>query len=114
MPKLTRKYASALDLAKSLGVPSSDNQETLYRLLNESAYYWSSSLQHWEHLPQSANPPSDVIHIRVWSDSSRVSGVAYQLRVALQSEGYIFLEQSDPYPCRPPKQLESRIYMSFR
>lgn len=113
-PKRTRKYASASDLALSLDISIPDNQETLYRLLNESAYYWSSSLRKWEHLPQSADPPSDVIYVRVWADASRVDGVAYQLRVSLESEGYVFLDQSQPYPCRPPKQLEARIYMSFR
>lgn len=114
MPKQTRKYVTACEIAERLNIAERDNQETLYRLLNEQGYYWDSGLQQWQELSQDADPPTDLIRVRVWAEDSKVRGAAYQLRVAMEAQGYIFLEQSEVYPCRPPKQLESRIYMTFR
>jgi hypothetical protein len=114
MPKQTRKYKTACELADQLGISERDNQEKLYRLLNESGYYWDSGTQAWQQLNQGADPPTELIRVRVWAETSKVEGAAYQLRVAMEEQGYIFLEKSDPYPCRPPKQLESRIYLSFK
>lgn len=116
MPKQTRKYATACELADQLNIDSRDrsNQERLYRLLNEQGYYWDAGSQRWQQLNQDADPPTDLIKVRVWAEDSKVRGAAYQMRVALKDQGYVFLEQSEPYPCRPPKQLESRIYLTFR
>ncbi len=113
MPKMTRKYSTALNQAQILGITEVENQERLYRLLNEQNYYWDSATQTWQQLLINADPPTDLIRVRVWAEDSKVRGAAYQLRVAMEDQGYRFLEQSEPYPCRPPKQLESRIYMTF-
>lgn len=114
MPKQTRKYRTAVELADSLNITERDNQERLYRLLNEASYYWDSASQAWQQLSQDADPPTDLIKVRVWAETSKVAGAAYQLRVVMEETGYQFLEQSEPYSCRPPKQLESRIYMTFK
>ena len=114
MPKQTRKYKTACELSEKLNILERDNQETLYRLLNEAGYYWDAGTQTWQHLNQDADPPTELIRVRVWAEESRVRGAAYQMRIALESQGYQFLEQSEPYQCRPPKQLESRIYMTFK
>lgn len=114
MPKLTRKYKTALSLANQLDISERDNQERLYRLLNEAGYFWDASTQAWQQLTTDADPPTELIRVRVWAESSKVSGAAYQMRVAMEEIGYQFLDQSDPYPCRPPKQLESRIYLTFK
>lgn len=114
MPKLTRKYKTALSLADELDISERDNQEKLYRLLNEAGHFWDASTQAWQQLTADADPPTELIRVRVWAESSKVDGAAYQLRVAMEETGYQFLEQSEPYPCRPPKQLESRIYLTFK
>lgn len=114
MPKLTVKYRLACECANSLQIEVSENQETLYRVLNEQGWYWDSSIQEWKQFTEPADPPTELIRIRVWSDRSRVEGAAYQLRVAMEEQGYIFLEQSEPYACRPPKQLEYRVYLTFK
>lgn len=114
MPKLTRKYKIALSLADELDISERDNQEKLYRLLNEAGYFWDASTQVWQQLTTDADPPTELIRVRVWAESSKVDGAAYQLRVATEEIGYQFLEKSDSYPCRPPKQLESRIYLTFK
>lgn len=114
MPRQTRKYSTAIELAERLNITERQNQERLYRLLNEASYYWNSSYQKWEQNTQAANPPSELIHVRVWAEHSKVEGIAYQVRLGLEDQGYYFAEQSSPCPCRPPKQLESRIYMVFK
>lgn len=114
MPKQTRKYRTACELADHLNISDRTNQETLYRLLNEQNYYWDSGTQAWQLLQQDANPPTELIHIRVLAETSRVEGAAYQVRVAMEEQGYQFMEASSPYPCRPPKQAESRIYLTFK
>lgn len=114
MPKATRKYKTAIELADQLGIPERDNQETLYRLLNEQGHYWDASTQAWTQLTGPADPPTELIRVRVWAETSKVGGAAYQLRVVMEETGYQFMEQSEPYPCRPPKQLESRIYLTFK
>lgn len=114
MPKQTRKYRTACELADQLNISDRENQERLYRLLNEANYYWNSGTQEWQHLNQDAKPPTELIHIRVIAESSKAEGVAYQVRVAMEEQGYHFMESSQPYPCRPPKQLESRVYLTFK
>ena len=105
MPKQTRKYTTAAVLGDSLSITELDNQETLYRLLNEAGHYWDASTQAWQQLNQEADPPTELIRVRVLAEASKVEGAAYQMRVAMEEQGYIFLEQSLPYFCRPPKQL---------
>ncbi len=114
MPRQTRKFKSAESLAFKLSIYDTENQERLYRLLNEAGYYWDSRTQDWQQLQEEADPPTELIRVRIWAEASKVEGAAYQLRVAMEETGYIFLEQSEPYPCRPPKQLESRVYMTFK
>ncbi len=114
MPKQTRKYKTAAQLADQLDISERDNQEKLYRLLNEEGHYWDATTQAWQRLTEDADPPTELIRVRVWAESSKVGGAAYQLRVAMEDIGYQFMEQSESYPCRPPKQLESRIYLTFK
>lgn len=114
MPKQTRKYKTACELGDRLNILERDNQEKLYRLLNEAGYFWEAGSQAWQLLNQDADPPTELIRVRVWAESSKVEGAAYQVRLGLEGQGYIFLEKSEAYPCRPPKQLESRIYLSFK
>lgn len=114
MPKQTRKYTTAVGMAIFLGIDKIETQETLYRLLNEAGYYWDSGTQKWQKLSEDADAPTDLIRVRIWAEASRVIGAAYQMRIAMEEQGYTFLDQSEPYPCRPPRQLESRIYLLFK
>lgn len=114
MPKWTVKYREAFDLAEQLQIAERDNQDSLYRLLREAGYYWDSGSQTWQQLSQDADPPSDLIKVRVSGESSQIQRIANHLRDGMLVHGYVFLEESEPYPCRPPKQLESRIYLTFK
>lgn len=115
MPKQTRRYKAACKLAKKLNVLEQSNQKALYQLLNEEGYYWIAVRQAWVDLYQDTDPLfTELIEVRLWSETSKIQTVAYQLRIALENQGYQFLGQSEPRQCRAPKQLESRIYMTFK
>jgi hypothetical protein len=114
MPRQTRKWVTACELADRLRIEICENQETVYSELNEAQYYWQSDRQDWILINTPADAPTELIKVRVWSDHTKVEGAAYQLRLAMEDQGYKFVEQSERYKCRPPKQLESRIYMTFR
>ncbi len=45
MPRRTRKWVTATEKAQELGLAVPENQETLYRQLNEASYYWQSDRQ---------------------------------------------------------------------
>lgn len=114
MPRRTRKWITATEKASKLSIEITDNQEALYRQLNEHSYYWQSNQQDWIEDSTVADAPTELIKVRIWADNTKVDGVAYQLRLGMEEQGYHFMEQSEPYPCRPPKQLESRIYQTYR
>ena len=109
----TKKWIGACEISQELNI-SIENQERTYRELNENNYYWKSDYQKWILDETNPDPATQLIKIRVGAEHSKVEGVAYQLRIGLEEQGYIFIEKSEPYKCRPPKQLESRIYLTFR
>jgi hypothetical protein len=113
MPKRTRKYVAALDTAAGLSVTSTEDAETLYQLLNQKNFFWDATEGRW--VPGSApQPATDLIRIRVWAESSKVADVANTVVRRMNGSGFSLIEKSDPYMCRPPNQLESRIYLTFR
>lgn len=114
MPKRTHKYISALEVAEYLNLTDVDDQNRLYSLLNEQGYFWESDTHSWRKTKEVADPPSSVIRVRIWTDSTKVRGVAHEMKSVLEESGYELIEQSEPYTCRPPKQLDSRIYQTFR
>ena len=57
--------------------------------------------------------PTELIKLRLWADGENVEALANNFSNVVTSLGYKLLERSKPYPCRPPQQRESRIYMSF-
>lgn len=114
MAKRTAKYSKALEVAQFLKIAPSDSQEILYRALNEHSWFWDSDRKVWEEASEIANPPSNLIKVRVWAESSQVGLAADTLVAVYQKCGYELLEKSSPYICRPPQQLESRIYLSFK
>ena len=114
MPKRTIKYVRALALADYLEITDIGNQERLYRLLSEQGYFWDAATQNWEQINEPADPPTQLVRVRIWTNLTKVKAAAHQVKTVLEQSGYELIEQSEPYPCRPPKQLESRIYLTFK
>ncbi len=114
MPKRTVKYVKASELGQLLRIPTADSQEALYSLLNDAGYFWDSNTQQWQQSNEPPDPPTNLIRVRVWTDMTKVKGAAYHIKGVMEESGCELIEQSEPYTCRPPKQLESRIYLTFR
>lgn len=115
MPKLTAKYRSASDTARvDLGLSGPFNdQETLYRDLQDAGYFWDSKAKSWDYFePADANPPSKMIMVRCWADLEIIEEVADEITSKVKRH-WELMERSTVYPCRPPKQLEGRIYLKF-
>ncbi len=120
MPKMTAKWKAALSTARKVWKLSASEvqrfemQELLYERLVEAGYLWDSTQQEWIELKaEPADPPGETIRIRVWADAEVVQEAADDMLASLKRRGFRMVEMSKPYPCRPPKQLESRIYLSL-
>lgn len=107
--KQTKKYSKACEIATL----NHETQESLYKQLNELGFFWNSKLQQWERDDRIAEPPSDLIRIRVWAASDKVEQAADIFIESAGQYGLKLQEKSEPYPCRPPKQADSRIYLTF-
>lgn len=118
MPKMTAKYEQALHTAlqRAKIKPSQINQMTtqddLYSALQHAGYFWDSAGKKWVyHAPTGAADPTPLIMVRVWADAEIVEEAADEVTERLVN--FTLVERSTPYPCRPPKQLESRVYLKF-
>ncbi|MEQ9486167.1 hypothetical protein [Coleofasciculus sp. F4-SAH-05] len=119
----TDKFVKAGSLAVELKIESCNisdricrtfDREELYRKLNERHYYWNSQGKQWEKLTfEDADPPTEVIRIRIWTDSRYTKDIAEELISSLAARGLRCVSKSTPYPCRKPNQLESIIYLDF-
>lgn len=112
MPKQTAKYRAAREVGNTFGIPANVEAEALYDKLREAGYDWDSRMQVWNKMP-APNPPSRLIRLRVWADGEVVEDIADDLVRFLGAHGLQCDERSAAYPCRPPQQLESRIYLTF-
>ena len=116
MGKMTKKFSEAMHTLVLMGKPQPYNEpgEVAYKILIDAGYQWDGKKQKWIKLASvPGDPASPIIRIRVWAEAYKVEGVASQVCAAMTGKGYRLLEQSIAYPCRPPKQAESRIYLSF-
>lgn len=114
MPKMTAKYRAALDAARKQKIKTGGKAEDLYSRLADSFFMWDSKRGEWINLAaEPAHQPMNKIMVRVWAKGEEVQQVAEDLVMALNMVGYSLIQSSEPYPCRPPKQLESRIYIEF-
>ena len=50
--------------------------------------------------------------IRLWASNETIEEYAELISQLLGENGYTVVDKSEPYPCRPPKQNESRVYLS--
>lgn len=55
----------------------------------------------------------DVVKIRVMANETLAEMSADVIARALVKEGYVFVEQTPPYPCRPPMEHLSRVYLTM-
>lgn len=115
MPKQTKKFVAAQVQLSRLGVSASGyDQEQDYRKLSELGYQWDSTKGKWVRLDsQPAKPASQVTRVRVWAASHDVQRAADDVLSAMQARGYQLVEVSTPYPCRPPQQNDSRVYITL-
>ncbi len=107
--KRTAKYSKA---CARLTFPH-NTQEELYRELNRISYYWQPKSQDWVRDYTPANAATNLVKIRVWASSDKVNQAVELLLEGLSDSGLKLVEQSEPYPCRPPQQNDSRIYLTF-
>lgn len=110
--RITEKYRKATEIAQSLNL-TTENREELYQQLNSHSYFWNSEKKDWEKISTKADPPTELIKIRIWADARITESVASELIEALAKKGLRVMNCSEPYLCRPPKNLESRIYMDL-
>ncbi len=107
--KQTRKYVQAKE---RLTFPH-NSQEELYSELNRLGWYWQPKKQVWERDDTPAREANKLIKIRLWASGQQVDGIADLLIEASETIGLKLIEKSNPYPCRPPLQKESRVYLVF-
>jgi hypothetical protein len=115
MPKLTKKYSAALDAAYALQIQIPKDQETLYELIEKNGHQWDSDQGAWIDLAnEPAEDPTPLLMVRVWADAEIVEEYADLIELKIiKSKQAKLIERSKVYLCRPPKQLEGRIYLKF-
>jgi len=114
--RMTLKFSKAYAAAVSRKMdPPAKNQEALYAMLEAAGLFWDSDEGEWIEVEQEkADPPSELVRLRVWAAGELVSGLADDLEQAMRRCDYRLVERSKPYLCRPPKVLESRVYLTFQ
>lgn len=116
MTRMTKKFSEAVHRLNVMGVrrPHEMDAEAAYKKLADAGYLWDSKQGLWIKLAdQPSDPASPMIRVRVWAPQGESAEVAGYISQAMRRAGFRVVEQSDPYPCRPPKQLEERTYVSY-
>ena len=105
--KRTKKFIAAEKLALKIGIVIDDE---IYENLEFNNYFWDSKQGIWFEgdLP---DPPTNLLKIRIWADKELVQSDCDRIIEAL--DNYTLQDKSEIYLCRPPKQLEGRIYLTF-
>lgn len=113
MPKMTAKFTGARLTALKNNIDLTDNQEELYQRLQKAGHFWDSDRKIWWYSPEeSADPATPLVMIRVWADTEIVEEAADEI-IKNTKDNFRLMERSPVYPCRPPKQLEGRVYLKF-
>ena len=107
--KKTAKYSKACQV---LTFPH-EHQEQLYSELNRLGWYWQPKKKEWERDDTPAKAATKLVRVRVWAAKDSVENAAELFLEGAEGNGLRLIEKSPPYPCRPPNQLESRIYLVF-
>jgi hypothetical protein len=114
MPKQTRKYVAAMQIAQREKITLLHDAELLYHVLAERDYHWDSGAGEWAKwadLP--ADEPTEFVMVRLWAAGEVIGELAEDTIRQLEAVGLRLMERSEAYPCRPPKQLEARVYLKF-
>ncbi|MBD2199982.1 MULTISPECIES: hypothetical protein [Calothrix] len=106
----TQKYSKACQLLTFPHV----TQDELYAELNRLGWFWDSNKKGWYRDDTPAKEATKLIRLRVWAASDKVRQSAEVFIETAEDNGLRFVEKSEPYPCRPPNQKESRIYLTFQ
>lgn len=110
---MTAKYSSARQTALKHDLSLNGDQETLYKRLNETGLWWDSKQGEWINFDdEPADEPTPKIMIRVWAEQKKVEGATNEVIKGLRGKLKL-IARTVPYPCRPPKQKEYRIYLEF-
>jgi len=114
MPRMTMKFSGALQKAGEIGIKVLPdlNQDSLYAQLNQHGYWWNSRTKSWEE-GEHPHAPTELLNVRVWSDANTVEEFADDVVMQLEKIHFQLMERSEVYICRPPKQLEGRVYLKF-
>lgn len=114
-PRQTRKYTAAVTAAHAAQISTNGSQEELYACLQAADYYWDADAAQWLHAARAdANPPTNLLRVRVWTRREWVEDEADEIVDRMTDHpGLRLIERSQAYPCRPPNQGEARIYLLF-
>ena len=113
--KFKTAYAKGIEQKLFTRKDSLESQDWLYRKLNDLGIFWDSKLGEWiEFQKEPANAPTPLIRVRVWGATGKSLDEAVSMVKAAFGNGFECVNHSLPYVCRPPQQLESRIYLEFR
>ena len=114
MTVLTKKYRAALDISKKEHIPAMGDSVSLYKSLADEQYFWYADEGEWKRVsPAEADAASTVLRIRVWADKKIVEDLARDMANMLEAAGFDLQDKSELYVCRPPKQLDGRVYLTF-
>lgn len=120
MPKMTAKFSGALATARKIWglsakeVQRFEDQEHLYQRIVKEGWMWDSDQKEWIELKnEPADEPTRLVMVRVWADLEVVQEAADEVERALKRKKFNLVEKSPVYPCRPPKQLEGRVYLKL-
>jgi hypothetical protein len=118
MAKMTAKYAAAWALLRKINFPSYtidiEKQDEVYGALQDRGFMWDSTQKEWIDLGnEPADEPTKLVMVRVWADQEVVQEAADEVSKSLKRKGFDLVETSPVYPCRPPKQLEGRVYLKL-
>jgi hypothetical protein len=114
MPRQTVKYVAAVQVAQREKITLIHDAELLYHVLEERDYHWDSEAGEWAKwtdLP--ADEPTEFVMVRLWAAGEVIGELADDTIRQLEALGLRLMERSEVYPCRPPKQLEARVYLKF-
>ncbi|MHB0922661.1 MAG: hypothetical protein ACYC3H_01680 [Bellilinea sp.] len=59
-----------------------------------------------------AGSRAGLVKVRLIAGHDRVKAMAEQMVDNLEKTGYEVIEWTSPYPCRPPEDDKSRVYIS--
>ena len=114
----TKKFSLAIDTAisqKFIASKNVESQDWLYQKLVGNGFFWDSKQGKWVNFQKEpANAPTPLIRVRVWGETGEKLDEAVSMIKGAFGNGFELVNQSLPYVCRPPQQLESRVYLEFK